>query len=195
VRPCANARRGNGALNFLWFIMMLASVGLMYYFYLKSERLERELRQLKQMVAKGEVLATTAAPTDLFAEGVPPESGTQETSAPTQAIAETAKPSPTPESAGAEERAHATAPSASVGQESAAESGAKSASEEAASVRATPTSAEEKARPAGEKSSAEKGAAASSTPGEGRGKTATGSGGRPARISSIYDLQRERSGR
>ncbi len=97
----------------VWFILMVSSVALAYYFYLKSERLERELRDLRQQVGLPAQADSGEIKTVVIPEGVPPEAFEETTgsvvlphgsSAPSQeAVAIEATPaptfSPTPEAA------------------------------------------------------------------------------------------------
>lgn len=68
------SRKGAGFLVFIWFPLMLASVGLMYYYYLKSQRLERELQLLREKsgIVSG-AGGSQSSPQLVVADGVAPE--------------------------------------------------------------------------------------------------------------------------
>jgi len=92
-------KRGRGCLVAIWFVLMLSSVGLAYYFYLKSERWEREVRQLRQAAG---LTATQQAPevrTVIIPEGVPVEAVVETTGTSVAGVSEPAAEavgSPTP---------------------------------------------------------------------------------------------------
>jgi len=151
----------------IWFVLMLCSVGLAYYFYLKSERLEREVRQLRQ--AAGLALPSPADEirTVVIPEGVPAEESGETSSpvlagtpppavagapsavapqpslspTPGAALPAVASPSP-PRPAGGERPGAAAAGGEGTGAES-----ARSGAAEGAPARATPASAREPGRP------------------------------------------------
>ncbi|MCX7624879.1 MAG: hypothetical protein N2Z21_01485, partial [Candidatus Sumerlaeaceae bacterium] len=91
-----SSRRGNGALSVLWFLIMLVSVGLMYYFYLKSERLERELWQLKKSHAERPASPTDLPAPEVVPEGAPPPQENLDTSTTTVTSDGGSPPSATP---------------------------------------------------------------------------------------------------
>jgi hypothetical protein len=154
---------------------MLCSVGLAYYFYLKSERLEREVRQLRQAAGLAAPSPADEIRTVVIPEGVPAED-TGETSAPALAATPPAavaaahaavapQPSPAPPPA-AGSPAVASPPPRSAGGE---RSGAAPARGEGAGAESAGSGAAE-------------GAPARATP------AATREPGRPSRIGSIYDI-------
>jgi len=98
----ASAQRGAGFFTFFLFVLMLISTGLMYYFYLKSERLEREVRRYRQYY---EPPPSTDNAVANETEGVPPEqeSPANETSSSPTLTSRIDGPAPQPEPAPTED--------------------------------------------------------------------------------------------
>lgn len=177
-------RRGNGALSVLWFVMMLASVSLMYYYYLKSQRLEREVRELRK--AHAERTATSVVPfpsPEVVPEGAPPPEESTETSSSVRGeagIQPSATPLPQSSPVATVEVAHTPAvtppPEPSVTPSPSGDS----------------SSAKEKPK-GGTKSSA--GEEKADSRGSSQDRPKPKSTQRPSRISSIYDLQQGESNR